>query len=137
MQNVTTLEWISLIADIVGILGAVFALFAWQQARQLREYLKQEQTRQNQMAQVELRYGDKTYPLPVLQLRRSELTRAEILGRIGMIPMKKKGQRFEIRYTNTAEFLKQINQILDGKGDGVLTIPCTEEEINQFDLRIG
>lgn len=134
MQNVTTLEWISLIADIIGILGAVFALFAWRQARQLREDLKQEQTRQNQVVQVELRQGDRTYALPVLQLRRGELTRAEILGRIGMIPMKKKGQRFEIRYTNTAEFLKQINQILDGKVDSILTIPCTDTEFEQFDL---
>ncbi len=134
MQNATTLDWIGLTADIIGILGAVFALFAWRQARQLREDLKQEQTRQNQVVQVELRQGDRTYALPVLQLRRGELTRAEILGRIGMVPMKKKGQRFEIRYTNTAEFLKQINQILDGKVDSILTIPCTDNEFEQFDL---
>lgn len=134
MQNITSLEWVGLVADIIGILGAVFALLAWRQARQLREDLKQEQTRQNQVVQVELRQGEKTYALPVLQLRRGELSRAEILGRIGMIPMKKKGQRFEIRYTNTAEFLKQINQILDGKVDSILTIPCTDDEFEQFDL---
>ncbi|MEI2698787.1 MAG: hypothetical protein V9E94_10730 [Microthrixaceae bacterium] len=136
MQNTTLPEWLSLIADLIGILGAVFALFAWRQARQIREDQQREQIRQNQLVQIKLQYGKQSYDLPVLQLRRGELTRAEILGRIGMIPMrtKEKGKRFEIRYVNTAEFLQQINQILDGNKDGILTIPCTEQEFNQFDL---
>ena len=136
MQNTTLPAWLSLIADLIGILGAVFALFAWRQARQIREDQQREQIRQNQLVQIKLQYGKQSYDLPVLQLRRGELTRAEILGRIGMIPMrtKEKGKRFEIRYVNTAEFLQQINQILDGNKDGILTIPCTEQEFNQFDL---
>lgn len=136
MQNLTTLEWVSLIADAIGILGAVFALFAWWQARQIREDQLKERIRQNQLVQIKLQHGNQSYDLPVLQLRRGELTRAEVLGRIGMIPMKgrEKGKRFEIRYVNTAEFLQQINQILDGNKDGMLTIPCTEQEFAQFDL---
>lgn len=89
MQNVTTLEWFSLIADIIGIAGALFALFAWQQARQIRKEQKQEATRQSKVVKVTLQYGKEKSELPV-QLRRAELFRAEILGRIGMIPMKKR-----------------------------------------------
>ncbi len=69
-----------------------------------------------------------------MELRRAELTRAEILGRLGMIPMKTKGSRFSLSYLNKPEFLAQINQIMDGSGDAVLTIPCTQEEFEQFDL---
>lgn len=48
--------------------------------------------------------------------------------------MKKKGQRFTIEYTNTPEFLKRINEIVEGNEDTTLTIPCTKEEFEQFDL---
>jgi hypothetical protein len=51
-----------------------------------------------------------------------------------MIPLKAKGGRFSLRYTNTTEFLDQINQISAGEGDAILTIPCDESEMTQFDL---
>jgi hypothetical protein len=63
------------------------------------------------------------------------VTRAEVLGRIGMIPMKQKGQRFSLKYLSKPDFLKQINQIAAGKGENVLTISCNKEELEQFDLR--
>ena len=133
MQTITSLEWLGLTADLIGILGAVFALFAWRQARQIREAQMQESSRLNKMVQVVLHHGDQKIELPI-QLRRAELTRAEILGRIGMVPMEKRGQRFALAYLNSPEFLKQINQIVDGTGDSVLTIPCTNDEFRQFDL---
>jgi len=76
-------------------------------------------------------------PLPVI-VRRLELTRAEILGRIGMIPVKNTTQgdsRFGIKYINSPEFFKQIEQILESDGDTPLSIPLTEEEYNHFDVK--
>jgi hypothetical protein len=95
---------------------------------------EQEQKRQEQRISVILQNGARQrLELPV-ELRRAELTRAEILGRIGMIPMKAKGQRFSLEYLNTPEFLRQINQILASDSNSVLTIPCNESEYAQFDL---
>jgi hypothetical protein len=128
------MEQISLIADIVGILGAVFALLAWVQAGQINKKIEQEQRRQNKRINVILRNGMQPLELPI-ELRRAELTRAEILGRIGMIPMKEKGKRFSLGYLNTPEFLRRINELTEGHRDSVLEIPCTEEELNQFDYR--
>jgi hypothetical protein len=51
-----------------------------------------------------------------------------------MIPMRIKGQKYSIAYLNTPEFFRQIAQLDEGIGEGVLTIPCTQEEFNQFDL---
>ncbi len=129
------MEWLSPIADVVGIAGALFALFAWIKARQVQQELEREKQRQNKKVTVVLQCGDKTIELP-LEIRRAELTRAEILGRIGMIPLKKEtGQeRFKLRNINTPEFFRQINQVAAGDGDGILTIPCTDDEIRQFDL---
>lgn len=127
------MELLSPIADVVGILGAFFALFAWIKARQVRQILEKERWRQNELVKVILSYGAEKLELPVA-LRREELTRAEILGRLGMIPMKTKGQRFSLGYLNTAGFLEQITQILNGSRGTTLIISCTEEEFHQFDL---
>lgn len=129
----TELEWIGLVADAIGIAGAVFALFAWRQTRQIRKIQEQELARQNRRVRVILQHGGEKIELP-MQLRRAELSRAEILGRIGMLPMKKKGARFSLVYTSRPEFLEQINQVLDGTADSTITIACTEDEFRQFDL---
>ena len=127
------MDWLAIVADIVGLLGALFALLAWLQTRQLKKMQERESSRQNMTVQVVLQHGAQKIELPV-EIRRRELTRSEILGRIGMLPMKKRGDRFAIGYLNSPEFLKQLNQIADGPGPGLLTISCTEREINQFDL---
>ncbi len=127
------MEWLSTAADSVGVLGAVFALFAWLQTRQLRRSLQQEEKRQNKTVAVVLQNGADRHQLPV-KLRRSEFNRGEILGRIGMIPTKNPKERFKIGFTNTPDFLRQINEIIDGDDDAVLIIPCKEDELAQFDL---
>ncbi len=130
------MEWLSPAADIVSIVGAFFALFAWLQARRVRQELAKEQQRQNRKVTVILQNGADRLELPI-ELRRGELTRAEVLGRIGMIPMKVKGARFSLAYLNTPEFLRQINQVAEGTSDAVLTIPCKLDEFEQFDLSGG
>lgn len=99
----------------------------------LHKEFEQEQKRQEQEISVILQSGAKSLKLPV-ELRRAEFTRSEILGRIGMIPMKNSGQRFAIDYLNTPEFLRQINHILASDSNSILTIPCNEKEYDQFDL---
>ncbi|MEH2267549.1 MAG: hypothetical protein V7K68_03805 [Nostoc sp.] len=100
----------------------------------LHQEFEQDQKRQEQKIAVILQSGARQrLELPV-ELRRAELTRAEILGRIGMIPMKVKGQRFSLEYLNTPDFLRQINHILASDGNSILTIPCDESEYAQFDL---
>ena len=128
------MEWFSLIADSLGIFGAIFACFAWIQARQLRREYHREQHRQNKKVMVILQNGADRLELPV-ELRRAELTRAEILGRLGMIPMKERGTRFSLGYVHTPEFLRQVNHIMANDGDAILTIPCKEDEFEQFDIR--
>lgn len=137
------MEWLNSItaylgptADLIGIVGAFFALFAWLQTRRLREEYQREQDRQNRKVTVTLQHGAESLELP-MELRRAELTRAEILGRLGMIPMKDKGKRFSIGHLNRPHFLRQINQIRDNDGDADLLIPCTKEELDQFDIDSG
>lgn len=126
-------ESFGLVADIVGILGAIFALLAWMQTLVLRGRMQAEKNRLNKKIRVVLQHGARSIDLPI-ELRRSEATRAEILGRIGMIPMNEKGKRFSLAYLNRPEFLRQVNQIATSDEIALLTIPCDAEEYQQFDL---
>lgn len=125
--------WFDWIASISGILGFVFALFAWIQAWTLRRELEREKQRLAKTVNVVVNYGAKKIELPVA-LRRGELTRAEVQGLLGVLPMKKKGERYSIAYLNNEEFFHQLRQIGDGQSDSILTIPITDEELAQFDL---
>lgn len=124
---------ISAFADIIGILGGVFALFAWLQSRQVSKDIEAEKQRKDKKIRVVLSYGANEVELPV-EMRRGEFTRAEILGRLGMIPMKAKSSRFGLTYLNTPEFLRRVNEIADGDNATTLSIPCKKEEFDQFDL---
>lgn len=86
---------ISFIGDMASIGGAIFALLAWVKAKKIQENLDLERKRQNKKVTVSLHYGSKQLKLPV-DLRRAELTRAEVLGRLGLIPMKKKARDFQL-----------------------------------------
>jgi len=127
------MQWVSWIADAIGILGGIFALFAWLQSRKVSSALEAEKQRKDKKVRIILSYSGDKLELPV-ELRRGEFTRAEILGRLGMIPMNEKGKRFELRYLNTPEFLRRINEISDGNQESVLTIPCSKEEFSQFSI---
>lgn len=129
------MNWLGYIADVIGIFGAIFALLGWLKAKELKKELEHEKIRQHKDIQVVLAHGAEKIELSV-KLRRAELTRAEIQGRMGMIPMKKKGKRYSIAYLNTPDYLKQINQIIEGTDEGILTIACTEDEFKQFDRSV-
>ena len=134
MPGLSITNWIGFVADIIGIVGAIFAVGAWWQARQIKNELDVEKKRQQKTIRIVLSHGDEKIELPV-PLLRAELTRQEVLGRIGMIPMKKQNDRYSIRYINTVEFWEQLTQVMEGAGEGIITIPLKEGELDQFDLK--
>lgn len=127
------LNFIGHSADIIGVLGAIFATLAWINTRKIRKESAKERERKNQKVKVILKNYDtnKTLVLPV-ELSREEFSRAELLGRIGMIPMKNPKERFAINYFHSKEFYQQLDQVRTGSGEHDFVIPCTENELNQF-----
>ncbi len=127
-----------LIADLVGILGAVFALLAWVWSiwNMVRANKERKRLRQRIPVILKSRESKHSLELPV-HFRREELSRQELMGRIGMIPMKEKGARFEIRYTHEPDFLKAINRAKESSVSEPLVIFCSDKEIDQFDVGSG
>lgn len=120
------LEFIGAAVDILDFVGGIFAILVWLKIRAL--------DRLNESVSVflSLTTGEKKIELP-LEMRRRDLTRAEILGRLGMVPMKQSGKRFAIRHLATPEFIRSINEVVDRK-TSELVIPCSQQEFDQFDI---
>lgn len=127
----------SIIGNSASIVGTLFALFAWRESLQVKQVLEKERRRQEEQVSVALVCGSDKLILPS-KIRRAELSRAEILGRVGMLPknldklITVKQERFALDYLNTSEFLNNIDKIVSSR-EKQLTIRCTPEELNQFD----
>ncbi len=87
----------------------------------------------NKSINVKIVNTDKIFDLPG-ELRRADLARAELLGYIGMVPMKEKGKRFSINYVNTPEFFQELRKAQTSKGNYTIDILCTNDEYDQFDF---
>ncbi|HWQ47602.1 MAG TPA: hypothetical protein VN414_01400 [Methanosarcina sp.] len=130
MDNVTA---IGLVADVIGIVGAFSAFQA------LRQLLKQkkEKKRLNQIVSVVLECTkDNRKIVPLMVVRRKDITRAELQGILGTIKMKPSiTGRYKLDHLNTKTFWTDIErlQASDHDDNDRLIIPCSPEEIEQFD----
>jgi hypothetical protein len=127
---------LAIIANVVSILAGIFAGIAAYQTVKLRR----ENRRLQQWIPVKITFQQKDedpkiYEFPI-QLRRGEIKRSEVLGMIGMLPMKEKAKRFEIAHFNSKAFRESLDRLLHSDAEDVLEIPCTKEELEQFDIKL-
>ena len=129
---------IGLIGTITGIIGMYFAILAFRESESIKKGITKEKERLNEDVSVTLVESNKNRRIKLpSKLRRQEVTRAELQGRLGVIPMESSGAqqpRYSIRYMNTKEYLEDIDKISEGSGESELTIICETDEIEQFDL---
>lgn len=123
---------IDLSSGIVGLISAVAATGAWLRARALADDLAAERASENEVIGIVLDCEDgRTRSLPV-HLRRREFSRAEVLGRLGMMPMRSAGARFSLRFLATPQFLADLDRVQSVRGNDTLRIPCSIAEFEQF-----
>lgn len=117
------------IADSLALLSAGYAAFG---VGRLRAAVRRASETVAVTLAITEGEGDRKVELPLSLLRR-DVTRAELLGRIGMLPMREAGRRFSLRALSSPAFLAGINEVAEGKTSR-LVIPATTEEIEQFDI---
>jgi hypothetical protein len=128
------MQYISWIADFLAIATTIFALGGWLQSIQVRKILEDEKKNQNQKINIVIKTSDDKHSYPLkIQPRRAELTRAEVLGLLGMIPLMQPTERFHLKYISTPDFFKQLDLVKNDPKETVLNIMVSEEEFNQFD----
>lgn len=133
----TLLIVLSVIADVVAIATAVFAFKGWIASRQLLREVERERERLRQPVRVVLTTGTQEYQLTGY-LQRGELSRSELLGWIGMIPMREKGRRFALAFLSTAEFFEALAHVQQrDESESTLSILCSADEFAQFELVNG
>lgn len=125
-------ELIGSIGDFLGFFGSVAAIAAWVHLVLMKNERTREEARRNQKVKIKLHLtdGDRTIVLPI-PIRRHEITRAEMLGRLGMVQMKEGGKRFSLSHIGTPQFLEDLEEIFTGTKTE-LVIPASEAEIDQF-----
>lgn len=76
--------------------------------------------------------GSKEEKEAPLHLLRRDVARAEVLGRLGMMPMAEAGKRFSLSALSSAAFLENLNEVTEGKTSTVM-LEVTQAELDQFD----
>lgn len=118
---------LGIVSNLLQVGGAVFAALIWvNQRRALRA------ASESVSVLLTLVEGAQEVLLP-LEIVRRDVSRAELLGRIGMLPMRSKGARFSLRALSTPAFMREVNKVVAGRS-ATLRVPCTREELEQFEL---
>ncbi len=121
------MEFISPFADILSIVSAIVAFLAWLQARKINRRLDTEEKRLGQPITIILKSGDKKQELPA-PIQRRFLTRAELLGRLGMV---RPGARMNYSL-NKKEFFEDLDAVLNGTEAMTLVIEIPDSDYQQL-----
>jgi hypothetical protein len=125
--------WQSIVINIASnlITTGVFSFFIIDKLLLTQERKSRERNRQEINVLLSEEGTGKLYKLP-LELRRGEISRSEISGRIGSIAP---GNKFTLSHLGTRNFLQDLNTVLENDDCYELIILCTKEEVHQFQDR--
>ena len=124
MFNNIVFEIIAQASNIAGAIGGIVAAVGV-----VKMLAAQRRALEHVEVQLRLEGEDSTVALP-LEMLRKDISRAELLGRLGMA-LKNQGQRFSLKAMSTPVFMRSVNEVVEGK-TSTLVIPCTKEELDQF-----
>ncbi len=122
----TILNWVDRISSVIGIGGAIFSWLIWLKLRRRERFNEQRIT-------IFLKFEGRIVTLPYA-IERKNLTRSELLGLLGLLPMKVKEKRYSLNFLNTREFFQCLKAAQDKKDVHLIEIKCADEELEQFDL---
>ena len=120
--------------DKIGIAAAlitmVFSILIWlsQKRREKREYA---------LLDIYLHCPEtkQSIKLPG-QIRRKNLTRAEVQGLLGILPMRIKNNRYSLPSLNKVTFFETLEDAQINSQTQILIINCSQNELEQFDVNI-
>lgn len=125
VQTFENLGWLANLAEFVGFFVLIIALVNTHILR-----TEQKADHKRIILLLEDQNSNRSHQLPGGILRK-DFSRGEILGRLGMLPLKQ-GTRFKIEMINNPKFLQKIEDIYNQRDDAILTIKCTQDEYDQF-----
>lgn len=119
---------ISIAANLITL--TVFSFFIIEKLLDNQSQREREIARQDIKVFLHNSDTQELFPLE-LALKRGELNRSELMGRIGML-IQDTTTRYNIEYLKTIDFFKQVNEILENDKRQTLIIECSTAEVKQF-----
>lgn len=120
------------ILDKIGIFAAVASIFV---SLSIKAYLWRKEQQDNALIDIRLHCPEPETNITLQgQIRRKNLTRAEVQGLLGILPMKDKGKRYTLPALNQRAFFEALEQAQVDSKVSELVIECTAEDLAQFDL---
>ena len=126
-------NWQGVVGTIAGIIGTVVSIFVLIKSKKIESIIEKDKARLKEKVKIVLKHGGNEEILS--EMCRKDITRSEIQGRLGAIPMKVKGKRYSIEFVNSSEFFERIDLISGGSNETKntrLIIDCEEKEFAQF-----
>lgn len=112
---------------VVGVVTGVITVFIW-------IHLIMRERKYNQLIAISLFVPSSGFKATLPgKIRRKNLTRAELQGLLGMLPMKVAKDRYVLSVLNTAEFFQVLEEAQVCRHIDEINIICNEDEITQFD----
>lgn len=127
------MSW-ELLWDILDKASIVAGMIALLVSISIQFYLWRKEKRDNALIDIRLHCPDPETTILQGQIRRKNLTRAEVQGLLGILPMKEKGKRYELQALNQKVFFDVLEEAQVNAQIHELVIPCTAQELEQFDL---
>ncbi len=121
------LDRLGIVCGILAFLGTGYSAFRWWRHQRREKELHEPVP----VRLVDAESGRLLLELPHQPPRRT-VTRAEVLGLLGMIPSRQ--QRFDWGWLHDAQFMRHLEEVHRGHRH-VLEIPVTAEEYAQLDLQ--
>lgn len=124
---------INLFAEVMTLAAVLFVLNSWIESRRARRIIEQEKVRQSHLFQILLKtyYGSKSYLLKV-SLHRSDLSRAEVLGLLRIIPWRRSSLFIPKRYVSSLSFVRQVDAISNADGSAMSEFLSCPKKLEQI-----
>ena len=123
-------DWLDKLGILLGLVTGIVTLMIW-------VYLLRKEKKDNDLISISLEVCQKEYraTLPG-KIRRKNLTRAELQGMLGMLPMNESGKRYQLATLNAPEFFEALEKAQVDREIGEVVVSCSDEEFGQFDGKL-
>lgn len=128
----TVLIWIGHAASVLGLISALVAAISSTVNLRMQ---RAEERRKREPVKVYVRASSATTIELPLALKRGDFTRAELMGRLGMLA-KDQSKNLRIKALSSSALLKQIIDVTEDGASSVI-IECEQEELDQIDLSVS
>lgn len=112
---------------IIGLITGLVTVAIW-------IHLLRKESRDNKLISISLAVPELDFKATLPgKIRRKNLTRAELQGMLGMLPMKTTGQRYQLDALNDGAFFDDLENAQIDRDIKEIEIVCKPQELAQFD----